>query len=194
MKKKPTVDLHLKQSRHGGNNAKIGCNTSRVKVHQWFWTCMDFFRLSVQGRRCSCWGRGIGTLCKEVADHWQGAQGVSLCFTWFANFHWTWRCLFVCWCVVWVCFVFVCVFGLLCFSSENSAFNSRFILSNFQLLTDNVSYSIGNAGKRVALRCPFAKLVTYRSRYDNCIHVLLIHQSFYQGVVHNSIDNLVTLG
>ena len=46
MKKKPTVDLHLKQSRHGGNNAKIGCNTSRVKVHQWFWTCMDFFRLS----------------------------------------------------------------------------------------------------------------------------------------------------
>ena len=38
--------LHLKQSRHGGNNAKIGCNTSRVKVHQWFWTCMDFFKLS----------------------------------------------------------------------------------------------------------------------------------------------------
>ena len=67
----------------------------------------------------------------------------------FANFHWTWRfVLFVCWCVVWVCFVFVCVFGLLCFSSENSAFNSRFILSNFQLLTDNVSSSIGNAGKK----------------------------------------------
>ena len=60
----------------------------------------------------------------------------------FANFHWTWRfVLFVCWCVGWVSFVFVCVFGLLCFSSENSAFNSRFILSNFQLLTDNVSYS-----------------------------------------------------
>ena len=45
--------------------------------------------------------------------------------------------------------MFVCVFGLLCFSSENSAFNSRFILSNFQLLTDNVSYSIGNAGKKI---------------------------------------------
>ena len=43
---KATVELHLKQSRHGGINAKIGCNTSRVKVHQWFWTCMDFFRLS----------------------------------------------------------------------------------------------------------------------------------------------------
>ena len=44
----------------------------------------------------------------------------------FANFHWTWRfVLFVCWCVVWVSFVFVCVLGLLCFSSENSAFNSR---------------------------------------------------------------------
>ena len=69
----------------------------------------------------------------------------------FANFHWTWRfVLFVCWCVVWVFFVFVCVFGLLCFSSENSAFISRFILSNFQLLTDNVSYSIGNAGKKIS--------------------------------------------
>ena len=56
--------------------------------------------------------------------------------------------LLVCWCVAWVSFVFACVFGLLCFSSENSAFNSRFILSNFQLLTDNVSYSIGNAGKK----------------------------------------------
>ena len=68
----------------------------------------------------------------------------------FANFHWTWRfVLFVCWCVVWVSFVFVCVFGLLCFPSENSALNSRFILSNFQLLTDNVSYSIGNAGKKM---------------------------------------------
>ena len=67
----------------------------------------------------------------------------------FANFYWTWRfVLFVCWYAVWVSFVFVCVFGLLCFSSENSAFNSRFILSNFQLLTDNVSYSIGNAGKK----------------------------------------------
>ena len=43
----------------------------------------------------------------------------------------------------------VCLwFWLLCFSSENSASNSRFILSNFQLLTDNVSYSIGNAGKK----------------------------------------------
>ena len=46
MKKKPTVDLHLKQSRHGGNNAKIGCNTSKVKVHHWSWICMDFYRLS----------------------------------------------------------------------------------------------------------------------------------------------------
>ena len=50
------------------------------------------------------------------------------------------------WCLL--CFVFVCVFGLLCFSNENSAFNSCFIVSNFQLLTDNVSYSIGNAGKK----------------------------------------------
>ena len=46
MKKKPTVDLHLKQFRHGRNNAKIGCNISRVKVHHWFLTCMDLFRLS----------------------------------------------------------------------------------------------------------------------------------------------------
>ena len=77
----------------------------------------------------------------------------------FANFHWTWRfVLFVCWCVVWVSLVFVCVFGLLRFSSENSAVNSRFILSNFQLLTDNVSYSIGNgnAGKKnLALKPPW---------------------------------------
>ena len=80
------------------------------------------------------------------------ARGVSLVSHDFANFHWTWRfVLFVCWCVVWVSFVFVCVFGLLCFSSKNSAFNSRFILSNLQLLTDNVSYSIGNAGKKIVL-------------------------------------------
>ena len=38
MRKKPTEDLHFNQSRHGGNNAKIGCNTSRVKVHHWLWT------------------------------------------------------------------------------------------------------------------------------------------------------------
>ena len=32
MKKKPTVDPNLLQSRHGGNNAKSGCFASRVKA------------------------------------------------------------------------------------------------------------------------------------------------------------------
>ena len=42
----------------------------------------------------------------------------------FANFHWTWRFGFVFVCV-WLGFVCVLVvFGLLCSSSENSAFNS----------------------------------------------------------------------
>ena len=46
MKKKHTVDLHLKQSRHGGSNAKSGCYTSKVKVRHWSRTCRDFYRLS----------------------------------------------------------------------------------------------------------------------------------------------------
>ena len=32
MKKKLTVDLHSEKSKHGGNNAKSGCHTSKVKV------------------------------------------------------------------------------------------------------------------------------------------------------------------
>ena len=43
MKKKHTVDLHLKQSRHGGSNAKSGCYTSKVKVRHWSRTCRDFY-------------------------------------------------------------------------------------------------------------------------------------------------------
>ena len=86
---------------------------------------------------------------RDALRGWEGARGVTL-------FHMILRiftgrgvlfCLFAG--VLFGCFfVFVCVFGLLCFSSENSAFISRFILSNFQLLTDNVSYSIGNAGNK----------------------------------------------
>ena len=56
------------QSRHGGNNVKIGCNTSGSKCTIGFWTCMDF-KLSGARKKCLCWGGAIhGTLCKEVAD------------------------------------------------------------------------------------------------------------------------------
>ena len=51
MKKKPIVDLHSKQSRHGGSNAKSGCNPSKVKVHHWSRTCRACYRFSGARRK-----------------------------------------------------------------------------------------------------------------------------------------------
>ena len=44
--------------------------------------------------------------------------------------------------------MFCFVFGLLCFPVKILHSIRVSILSNFQLLTDNVSYSLGNAGKK----------------------------------------------
>ena len=44
----------------------------------------------------------------------------------FANYHWTWRFVFLFACVLLGGFCVLLCFGLPCFSSENSAFNSRF--------------------------------------------------------------------
>ena len=51
---KHTVDLDTLQSRQGGSNAKSGCCTTKVKVRHWSRTFRAFYRLSGQGRRCSC--------------------------------------------------------------------------------------------------------------------------------------------
>ena len=68
MKKKYTVDLHTKQSRHGGSNAKSGWCT-KCQCEPLVQDCKGFLRIPGQGRGCSCWGRGIqGILRKEVAD------------------------------------------------------------------------------------------------------------------------------
>jgi len=46
MKKKHTVDMHTKQSRHGGSNARSGCCATKVKVRHWSRTFRAFYRLS----------------------------------------------------------------------------------------------------------------------------------------------------
>ena len=66
----------------------------------------------------------------------------------FANFHWTWRfVLFVC-CVLFGCLLCLFVFLGCCVFPVKILHSIRVLFSNFQLLTDNVSYSIGNAGKK----------------------------------------------
>ena len=51
MKKKHTVDLHTKQSRRGGSNAKSGCCITKVKVRHWSRTFRAFYRHSGARKR-----------------------------------------------------------------------------------------------------------------------------------------------
>ena len=65
----------------------------------------------------------------------------------FANFHWTWRFGFFA-CVLLGGFCVLLCLGCCVFPVKILHSIRVSILSNFQLLTDNVSYSIGNAGKK----------------------------------------------
>ena len=51
MKKKHTVDLHTKKSRHGGSNAKSGCCITNVNVRHWSRTLRAFCKHSGARKR-----------------------------------------------------------------------------------------------------------------------------------------------